>query len=156
MTGVAIGIDLGTSGLRAALVDAQPELLSLAQASIAPAQRRVPAAWWDATRAAVRDLGADLRAVRAIAVDGTSGTILPVDAAGNPLALASLYDESADPATVVQVAAAAPADSAARGHTSPGCWPGAPCPASHACCTKRIGWPANSAASTAPATGTMR
>jgi sugar (pentulose or hexulose) kinase len=119
MTGVAIGIDLGTSGLRAALVDAQAELLSFAEARIAPAQRRTPAAWWDATRAALRDLGDDLRDVRAIAVDGTSGTVLPVDAAGTPLALASLYDEAADPAAVAQVAAAAPADSAARGPTSP-------------------------------------
>jgi len=119
MTGVAIGIDLGTSGVRAALVDAQAELLSFAEAKIAPDQRRTPAAWWDATRAALRDLSKDLRAVRAIAVDGTSGTVLPVDAAGTPLAPASLYDEAADPATVAQVAAAAPADSAARGPTSP-------------------------------------
>jgi sugar (pentulose or hexulose) kinase len=119
MTGIAIGIDLGTSGLRAALVDAQAELLSFAQASIAPRHRRTPAAWWDATRAALRDLADDLRSVRAIAVDGTSGTILPVDAGGTPLTLASLYDEAADTAAVAQVAAAAPADSAARGATSP-------------------------------------
>ncbi len=57
--------------------------------------------------------------MRAVAVDGTSGTVLAVDAAGAPLGPASLYNDPADPEAVRTVGTAAPADSAARGATSP-------------------------------------
>ena len=119
--GVAIGLDLGTSGVRAALVDAAREPVALAAARIAPERRRDPDAWWQATAAALDALRAqaDLGAVRALAVDGTSGTVLAVDAAGRPLGPASLYNDKADPALVARVAAAAPAGSAAHGATSP-------------------------------------
>ena len=40
----ALGIDLGTSGVRAALVDADGTTLALVQARIEPAQRRDPQA----------------------------------------------------------------------------------------------------------------
>lgn len=121
MTGTAIGLDLGTSGMRAALVDAAREPVAFAAAPIPPERRRDPAAWWDAARAALAALAgqASLAGVRALAVDGTSGTVLPVDAAGAPLAPASLYNDPADPASVAAVAAAAPPGSAARGATSP-------------------------------------
>lgn len=121
MTGIALGLDLGTSGLRAALVDAACEPVAAAAAPIAPDRRRDPTAWWDATRAALALLAerADLSGVRALAVDGTSGTVLPVDAAGAPLAPAGLYNDPADPALVAAVAAHAPPESAARGGTSP-------------------------------------
>jgi sugar (pentulose or hexulose) kinase len=121
MSGHAIGLDLGTSGVRAALVDAAREPLAFATAAIAPASRRAPEAWWQAASAALDSLRAraDLSAVRAIAVDGTSGTVLPVDAAGAPLGPASLYNDPADPALVARIAAAAPAESAAHGAASP-------------------------------------
>lgn len=121
MNGIAIGIDLGTSGVRAALVDAARDPVATATARIAPERRRDPAAWWAATGAALDALRgqADLGAVRALAIDGTSGTVLPVDAAGSPLAPASLYNDKADPALVARIAALAPADSAAHGAASP-------------------------------------
>ena len=62
---------------------------------------------------------ASLADVESIAVDGTSGTILPVDTAGCPLAPASLYNVPADPADVARVARVAPPGSAARGASSP-------------------------------------
>jgi sugar (pentulose or hexulose) kinase len=52
-------------------------------------------------------------------VDGTSGTVLPVDAAGTPLAEPLMYnDRVADPDILARVAAAAPMESAAHGPTS--------------------------------------
>lgn len=119
--GVAIGLDLGTSGVRAALVDAARVPLAVAAAPIPSERRRDPAAWWEATAQALDALRAraDLGSVRALAVDGTSGTVLAVDAAGTPLGAASLYNDAADPERVARIAEAAPAGSAARGATSP-------------------------------------
>ena len=118
LKGVAIGIDLGTSGLRAALVDASDACVAMASAPITAARRRDPQAWRAALEHAVSQLG-DLSAVRAVAVDGTSGTVVPVDAQGVPLAPASLYNDPANPDAVAEVARIADADSAARGGTSP-------------------------------------
>ncbi len=121
MSGVAIGLDLGTSGVRAALVDAARRPLAFAAAAIREGRRRDPESWWQATLAALDGLRAeaDLGGVRALAVDGTSGTVLACDAGGRPLAPASLYNDTADPALVARIAAFAPPDSAARGATSP-------------------------------------
>lgn len=121
MSGVAIGIDLGTGGARAALVDPDAVVLAAAAAPIAPARTRDPKAWWDAVARALAALRgqASLGAVRALAIDGTSGTVLPVDATGRPLSPASLYNDPADPADVVSLIGIVPAASAAHGATSP-------------------------------------
>jgi sugar (pentulose or hexulose) kinase len=118
---VAIGVDLGTSGIRAALVDARRDVVALASAPIAAADRTTPGAWWAALRQAIGALAheASLADVESIAVDGTSGTILPIDDGGRPLASASLYNAQADPADVARVALVAPPGSAARGASSP-------------------------------------
>jgi sugar (pentulose or hexulose) kinase len=118
---VAIGIDVGTSGVRAALVDAGGTALAWGAAPLAADLRRSPEAWWLAVEQALDRLraGADVSRVRAIAVDGTSGTVLPVDSRGTPVAPASLYNDPADPALVGRVAAVAPRASAAHGATSP-------------------------------------
>jgi D-ribulokinase len=121
MRGVAIGIDLGTSGIRAALVDTRRDVVAMTSAPIAAAERSNPDAWWRALREAIGALAreASLIDVESIAVDGTSGTILPVDTAGRPLAPASLYNARADPTDVARVARVAPPGSAARGASSP-------------------------------------
>jgi sugar (pentulose or hexulose) kinase len=62
---------------------------------------------------------ANLSGVRGIAVDGTSGTVLMLDTAGNPVGEASLYNDPAPEGGVRAVAAAAPAGSAAHGAASP-------------------------------------
>jgi sugar (pentulose or hexulose) kinase len=121
MRGVAIGIDLGTSGMRAALVDVRRDVVAMTRALIAAAQRSNPDTWWRALREAIGALAreASLIDVESIAVDGTSGTILPVDSTGRPLALASLYNAQADPTDVARLAQVAPPSSAARGASSP-------------------------------------
>ncbi len=119
--GVAIGVDLGTSGVRVAVVDRGRETVGFAAAPLAPEERRDPARWWAALAVAIGALArdADLGHVAAIAVDGTSGTVLPTDARGVPLAPASLYNDRAAAADIAGVAAVAPPGSAARGATSP-------------------------------------
>ena len=118
MNGIALGIDLGTSGVRAAIVDARGEPLAFASARLDPAVRRDPAALWRAVGWALAGLG-DLSAVGMVAVDGTSGTLIAIHGVGRPVAPLSLYSSPADPARVRQIAAIAPAESAARGATSP-------------------------------------
>lgn len=118
--GLGLGIDLGTSGVRAAVIDAAGTLQAEAALPFTRAARGDAEAVWQAVTALVRALPASVRAeVRRIAVDGTSGSILFVDAAGRPAGPISLYNDRARPEHAAAIAAAAPAESAARGATSP-------------------------------------
>ena len=121
VTAATIGIDVGTSGVRVALMDAHGELLGIRSSHLAPSDRRNPECWWDAVESALAALkaSADLSGVRCIAVDGTSGTILLLNEAGQPIRQASLYNDPAPEAAARAVAAAAPTGSAAGGAASP-------------------------------------
>jgi sugar (pentulose or hexulose) kinase len=119
---LSIGIDIGTSGARA--VAMRPDF-SIAARSAVPLDRfgqnaRDPSVWWSAAGAALTELlsGIDRAAVRSIAVDGTSGTLLPVDGVGRPLAEPLMYNDKVDDAILAAIAREAPAASAARGATS--------------------------------------
>lgn len=120
---LAIGIDIGTSGARA--VAMRPDFSIAAHSAIALERfgpnGRDPAIWWEAVGATLAELlkCIDRAAVRSIAVDGTSGTLLPVDGAGRPLAEPLMYnDKVADDTILGEIAGAAPATSAALGATS--------------------------------------
>ncbi|MES0139184.1 FGGY-family carbohydrate kinase [Mesorhizobium sp. M0016] len=122
-TPLAIGIDIGTSGARA--VAMRPDFSIAARSAVSlelfGRNARDPAVWWSAVGAALAELlsGIDRTAVRSIAVDGTSGTLLPVDGAGRPLAEPLMYNDTvADNAILVAIAREAPATSAALGATS--------------------------------------
>jgi sugar (pentulose or hexulose) kinase len=78
-----------------------------------------PQIWWNATLAAFTALQLDGLHVRAISIDGTSGTILAVSADGAPASLGSMYNDVCDAANLAKIAAVAPRDTAALGGTSP-------------------------------------
>ncbi|WP_225771227.1 FGGY-family carbohydrate kinase [Inquilinus sp. Marseille-Q2685] len=123
MTARAIGIDVGTSGVRAVAVDAagRPVGRGVMSTDSPGLDPRDPEMWWLATIAALRRLAAeaDLSTVGALSVDGTSGTVLATDAAGRPVGTALMYnDPCPDDAVVARIDAAAPAGSAARGRSS--------------------------------------
>jgi sugar (pentulose or hexulose) kinase len=117
-----IGIDVGTSGVRAAaLAEDGATVGSAAVAMAAFGDATSPATWWDCVRACISELASscDLAHVRALAVDGTSGTMLAADRFGAPIGPARMYDEPCtDEAVIRAIAEQAPADSAARGATS--------------------------------------
>jgi len=127
MHGFVIGLDLGTSGVRAVAVDAAGLILGLGSAKLpatkATGARREqsPEDWWNGCRAALDELGQklDLAGARAIAVDATSGTLLPVDHHNRPLAPARMYDDADTGELAAKISELAPRESAAHGATSP-------------------------------------
>ncbi|MCA0432153.1 MAG: FGGY-family carbohydrate kinase [Proteobacteria bacterium] len=125
MTEAVLGVDVGTSGVRIAARGRDGALLAMAQASMAAPlidfghAWQDPAIWWEALSEAFSKLDLTGIDVLALAIDGTSGTILPVDSDGKPLGLASMYNDVAEPEALKRVAAAAPAETAALGSTSP-------------------------------------
>jgi D-ribulokinase len=123
MSACVIGIDVGTSGVRAAALDERGALIgSAAAVSMTDfGDPAVPDTWWRSVRVALAGLGGacDLSRVRGLAVDGTSGTMLAVDRLGEPVGAARMYDEPCDDEAVMRALADhAPPDSAARGATS--------------------------------------
>ncbi|HXE25571.1 MAG TPA: FGGY-family carbohydrate kinase [Roseiarcus sp.] len=122
MSACVIGIDVGTSGVRAAALDELGAPVSSAAVAMTDfGDPAAPHTWWRCVRAALTDLGAacDLSQVRGLAVDGTSGTMLAVDRLGEPVGSPRMYDEPCgDEAAMRAIAGHAPADSAARGATS--------------------------------------
>jgi sugar (pentulose or hexulose) kinase len=127
MSDLALGIDVGTSGVRIAAIDRDARIVAFAEAAMPAARRdghritQDSSVWVRALDEAMARLAAlvNLERVGALAVDGTSGSLVAVDAAGRPVAAASLYNDRADDAAVERVGDAAPATSAARGATSP-------------------------------------
>jgi sugar (pentulose or hexulose) kinase len=121
-----LGIDFGTGGCRAAAIDNRGVLRAESAVDLPPPRRRdgtseqEPALWWAALLDTLRGLREriDPAAVRALAVDGTSASLLLADAAGRPLAPALLYDDARSRAEAARIAAVAPPDCAAHGPTS--------------------------------------
>lgn len=124
-----IGIDVGTSGVRAIAIDAGSRVRGQSACPMAAPEvaadgaiRQDPAVWWEAVGRALRELTAGLgpdAAVRSLAVDGTSGTLLLADSAGRPLAPAGMYNDPSAAALAPRIKAAAPPESGAHGATSP-------------------------------------
>lgn len=120
---LVLGLDIGTSGVRCAALDGEGRTVATAGRRFGDhhADPRDPCAWASLADEAVLDVlaSADGGAVRAIAVDGTSGTMLAVNKDGEPVAAPLMYDDRVTaPDVLARVAAAAPANSAAHGLTS--------------------------------------
>ena len=99
---VYVGIDLGTSSCRAVAIDEKGELLAQAEAPIplpVKSDNQItqdPLLWWKAVNASlaqlVKAVGPDR--IAALAVDGTSGTLLLTDAKGVPVTPALMYNDA--------------------------------------------------------------
>ncbi len=118
-----LGIDAGTSGVRCVAMIAGGEIIGLASVKLSDfgSDGRDPFVWWKATQAALGIILGQVQPERiaALAVDGTSGTVLPVDPAGQPLANALLYSDAVSDLGILDlIARHAPLDNAARGPTS--------------------------------------
>ena len=118
---LAIGIDIGTSGVRAAAINRAGDCVAQGTAPNPDGGLRDhPADWWQGVLTAMAQLMPQINAasVVALAVDGTSGTVLAVDKSGQPLGRALMYHQAVAPELAAQVSAHAPPESAAHGLTS--------------------------------------
>lgn len=120
---LALGIDVGTSGVRVAALDQDLKVVSVAKAAmdLSSGPRNDPAVWLRALTEALSSMlqTIDAREIEAICVDGTSGTVLALDAADQPLGMAMMYNDAVDdPSIPDAIAAIAPRQSAAHGSSS--------------------------------------
>jgi sugar (pentulose or hexulose) kinase len=101
---IVVGLDVGTSGVRALAMNASGEVVSQGRCSFPPHTSRVeggcveqdPQQWRDAARVALRLLMQDLPSAAAIAgvsVDATSGTFLLADSQWRPLTWGIMYND---------------------------------------------------------------
>ncbi len=125
-TGVALGVDVGTSGCRVVALDRHGAVVAEARASFpepegeAGRREQNPEIWWRAVADSLARVAAELAGtpVAALAVDGTSGTLLLADETGRPLTPGLLYHDCRAVAEARRIAAVAPPESGAHGATS--------------------------------------
>jgi sugar (pentulose or hexulose) kinase len=82
--------------------------------------KQTPELWWSITRSLLRAVLQEIpgRNVVAIAVDGTSGTVLPIDGKGAPLGPALMYNDARAIEEADGITRQAPAAGAVQGPTS--------------------------------------
>ncbi|MBI3773555.1 MAG: FGGY-family carbohydrate kinase [Gammaproteobacteria bacterium] len=125
-TALFLGLDLGTSGCRAIAIDATGTIRAQAVVNMALPERdgaksqQAPSIWWQAVCQVLRDITQQVPAqsIRALAVDGTSGTLLLADESGAPLGPALMYNDGRSQGEAKRIDAVAPRESAAHGTTS--------------------------------------
>lgn len=121
-----IGIDLGTSGVRACAINGNEELLHTASTLLPPPDIKQNSItqdaclWWQATQEVLNQLFEviDASQVQAISVNGTSGTVLVCDPLGVPLGPARMYNDAFCSEQATRIKPIAPAESAAHGPSS--------------------------------------
>ena len=124
MTVLSLGIDLGTSGIRSAVVDEHGAVISTARASYAPQNPDSIDAnsWWNGVVECLTQQIATLRTaeldpadIRHIAVDGTSGTMVLTDLDLVPVTRALMYNSDGFTREAERIAAHAPNPHITRG-----------------------------------------
>lgn len=124
---LSLGLDIGTSGIRTAVV--RPDRGVLSMASVGHTRQdpdRIDAtAWWDAVCSCIRK---QIRAMRAdghdpadiehICIDGTSGTLLLTDTGLEPVSRALMYNSKGFDTEARRIADVAPDPHIARGSGS--------------------------------------
>ena len=96
-----LGLDVGTQSVRAIAVSSSGEVLAansqpLTSRRAGPQHEQNPDDWWQAIATACRLTLAELpaQAIRGVAVDSTSGTMLLVDRHGRPLTPGLMHDDN--------------------------------------------------------------
>ena len=91
---LVLGIDLGTSGIRVAVIDQQTTILH-SQSSRYRTGLTQPEDWQQGCRELIRAIPECMRSrLVALSVDGTSGTLLACESNGTPISRALLYSEA--------------------------------------------------------------
>lgn len=115
---IYVGIDFGTSGARALALDGDRAIRAIAQRPFLEPRPSVEA-WQQVLWTLLADLPVAIRArTAAVAINGTSSTVLLCDADGQPLGEPIYYDDSRAISQVEIIAAVAPAGHVTRSATS--------------------------------------
>ncbi|MEM7439624.1 MAG: FGGY-family carbohydrate kinase [Pseudomonadota bacterium] len=124
---LALGIDVGTSGVRTAVLDADGQVISTARADHLrqPSDQFDANLWWDAVQTCIQRQVTALDAqghsgaeITRIAVDGTSGTMVITDSNLNPVTPALMYNSSGFTAEAARIDQLAPPVHITRGTNS--------------------------------------
>ncbi|MEN8169160.1 MAG: FGGY-family carbohydrate kinase [Pseudomonadota bacterium] len=118
-----IGIDLGTSGVRAIAIDTAGKVQAEASTPLPEPLRngsaieQAPKLWWQAVEAVLDEITEQLdsASIHAIAVDGTSGTVLLSDEHNKPLTMGLMYNDGRAVEQTQRISELAPRESAAHG-----------------------------------------
>ncbi len=121
-----LGIDVGTSGCRAVVIDQHGAQVATHHVTMAtPNQKndqrsQNAVVWWQAVCRLLKELGSviTMNKISAIAVDGTSSTLLITDENGIPLHDGLMYNDARSHKEAEQITAIAPAESGAHGASS--------------------------------------
>ncbi len=118
-----IGVDIGTTGVRAVCVDTDMHVQTMASIEFnnVTGSRADPASWGTAVATALSELisNVPIDKIKAIAIDGTSGTMIVTNDQGLPLSQALMYNDTCDDQSILsQIEAHAPDTSAAHGASS--------------------------------------
>ena len=97
-----LGIDVGTSGCRAVVIDGAENLIATSSVDLPTPVRhgtsvsQQPRLWWQACRQCIASLAnkISLADIKGLAIDATSATVLITDKHGNPLTDALMYNDS--------------------------------------------------------------
>ncbi|MGB0706514.1 MAG: FGGY-family carbohydrate kinase [bacterium] len=122
---LALGIDIGTSGVRAVLMNSKFDVVAQSSSLMSDfgANHRSPVVWWKSLESALEQLRTEApeqwRQVLGISVDGTSGTMLALNNEFEPIGDALMYNDPVEnPDILEQIREHAPRESAAHGATS--------------------------------------
>jgi sugar (pentulose or hexulose) kinase len=106
-----IGLDIGTQGARAVLLDTEGNLAGQAEEGFTlndqSLKEQSPERWWKACRVSLKKLMSnrqpDIRSsIKAIAVTSTSGTVIPLDKEHKPLHPAIMYSDERSEKEAIQ------------------------------------------------------
>jgi sugar (pentulose or hexulose) kinase len=115
-----LGIDLGTSGIRCAVIDAEGAVVGMSRGSYPDSSA---AGWWAAVTEGLHSLkaiiGADaMQSIQAAAIDGTSGSMVLVDATITPVTEPLMYNSTGFDEEATHIAEHAPLGDMTRGPSS--------------------------------------
>ncbi len=126
LSGIYLGIDVGTSGIRIIAIDETHAVIAQSSVSLPPSRRveghvvQHPQDWWLTCQQALNTLLASVQRpqIKAISIDGTSGSVLLCQSDGTPLSDAYMYNDANNSSQAKQIKTIAPLYSGAHGASS--------------------------------------